>query len=58
LLLRHSLGLESEASAIEKAVEEVLAEGYRTQDIHEPETTLVGTEEMGDLVSRRINDAE
>lgn len=30
LLLRHSLGLEQEAAAIEKAVSQVLDEGYRT----------------------------
>ena len=33
LLLRHSLGLEDEAQAIEQAVQGVLAEGYRTRDI-------------------------
>ena len=33
LLLRHSLGLEQEAAAIERAVSQVLDEGYRTGDI-------------------------
>jgi 3-isopropylmalate dehydrogenase len=33
LLLRHSLGLEAEASAVEQAVESALADGARTADI-------------------------
>ena len=57
MLLRHSLELENEAQVIEYAVEAVLTAGYRTQDIHEETTTLVGTEEMGDLVVERINNA-
>ena len=50
MLLRHSLGLEQEADAVETAVEAVLAQGYRTRDIAEPGATTVGTREMGDLV--------
>jgi 3-isopropylmalate dehydrogenase len=51
MLLRHSLGLEDEAEAIERAVETVLDEGYRTPDIAGVGTRGVGTEEMGDLVA-------
>jgi len=54
MLLRHSLGLEAEAQAVESAVGAVLADGYRTNDIAEPGTTVVGTREMGDLVAERI----
>ena len=54
MLLRHSLGLESEAQSIESAVGAVLADGYRTNDIAEQGTTVVGTREMGDLVAGRI----
>jgi 3-isopropylmalate dehydrogenase len=50
MLLRHSLGLEQEAQAAEAAVEQVLAQGYRTPDIAGPETQVVGTREMGDRV--------
>jgi 3-isopropylmalate dehydrogenase len=57
MLLRHSLGLEGEARAVEGAVEAVLAEGYRTKDIHGENTILVGTAEMGDLVAERIRHA-
>ncbi len=55
LLMRYSLGLTEEASVVEKAVEEVLTEGYRTPDIAgEPSsqsaTKAVSTSEMGDQV--------
>jgi 3-isopropylmalate dehydrogenase len=54
MLLRHSLELEGEARAVEGAVEAVLADGYRTQDIHGENTTLIGTAEVGDRVAERI----
>jgi 3-isopropylmalate dehydrogenase len=54
MLLRYALGLEEEASAIERAVETVLEEGYRTLDLHFDGHTLVGAEEMGDLIAQRI----
>jgi 3-isopropylmalate dehydrogenase len=51
-LLRYSFGLEYEAQRIEKAVERVLEQGYRTGDLagtSEGEK-IVGTIEMGDAV--------
>ncbi len=54
LLLRHSLGLETEAQAIERAVDDVLAAGVRTGDIADPGSEVVGTTVMGDLVVARI----
>ena len=54
LLLRHSLGLEAEAAAIERAVSQVLDEGYRTGDIFSEGCTRVGCTQMGDLVAQRI----
>ncbi len=50
MLLRLSLGKPDEADRIERAVRSVLAQGYRTADIHEPGTRKVGTSEMGDAV--------
>lgn len=50
MLLRFSLGLEAEAAAVEKAVEDTLAKGYRTYDIMESGKTKVGTSEMGDRI--------
>jgi len=58
MLLRYSLGLDDEAQAIEDAMQAVLQEGYRTKDIREEGTTLVGTKEMGDLIAERIKDAQ
>ncbi|MDR2131989.1 MAG: 3-isopropylmalate dehydrogenase, partial [Clostridiales Family XIII bacterium] len=54
MLLRHSLKLEAEASAVEDAVRAVLAEGYRTPDLHTEGKTKVGTAETGDLVAARV----
>lgn len=54
LLLRHSLGLEREAAAIEAAVAQVLDEGYRTGDIWAEGCTKVGCTQMGDLVAARV----
>jgi len=54
MLLRHSLGLEEEAQAVEAAVEAVLQDGYRTPDIAGRGEEAVGTEEMGDLVAARL----
>jgi 3-isopropylmalate dehydrogenase len=54
MLLRYSLGLETEAHAIERAVEAALDEGYRTPDIHVDGNHLVGAQEMGDVIAERI----
>ncbi|MDP2934982.1 MAG: isocitrate/isopropylmalate family dehydrogenase, partial [Dehalococcoidia bacterium] len=54
MMLRHSLGLETEAAAIESAVESVLESGYRTYDIMEEGRTKVGTSKMGDLICKAI----
>ena len=47
MLLRHSLTLEQEASAIEQAVEQVINAGYRTEDLREEGKTILKTREMG-----------
>ena len=54
MLLRFSLGLEKEAKAIEDAVDRALAQGYRTYDIAEEDSLLVGTKAMGDLISELV----
>ncbi len=54
LLLRHSLGLEAEAQAVEAAVARVLDEGFRTADIRSEGTKVVGCIQMGALVAERI----
>lgn len=55
MLLRFSLDLDREADAIERAVKQVLTDGYRTCDIISEGTTLVGTKEMGQLIIDRID---
>ncbi|MBI4524414.1 MAG: 3-isopropylmalate dehydrogenase [Deltaproteobacteria bacterium] len=54
LMLRHSLDQAKVADDIERAVEEVLNEGYRTADIQEPGCRLVGCKEMGRLVQEKM----
>ena len=54
MMLRYSFGLEEEAQAIEKAVDKVLDEGYRTADIYEDGMKKVGTRKMGELIAAAI----
>ena len=60
MLLRYDFKLETEAKAIENAVNEVLDQGWRTGDIAgdldavKAQGKLVGTKEMGDLVVSKI----
>jgi 3-isopropylmalate dehydrogenase len=54
MLLRQSLGLETEARAVEHAVELALVDGVRTADIHDLGTRCVGTAELGSAVAERI----
>jgi 3-isopropylmalate dehydrogenase len=50
MLLRHSLGLSSEAEAIEKAVDAVLNQGHRTGDIAKEGESPLGITEMTEKV--------
>jgi 3-isopropylmalate dehydrogenase len=50
MLLRHSLGLEAEASAVEAAVSKAIDEGARTVDIAEAGRTPLTTRQMGDTI--------
>jgi len=58
MMLRLSFGLEREAAAVERAVEEVLEAGYRTPDIMGEGKKLVGTQEMGRQVVARLYPVE
>jgi 3-isopropylmalate dehydrogenase len=55
LLLRHSLGLEQEAAAVEVAIADAIAAGARTADIATPGDTTVSTGEMSDEIMRCLN---
>jgi len=57
LMLRHSLDQGVAAERIEKAVGDVLDEGYRTADIQEEGCRLIGCKEMGRLVREKIQKA-
>ena len=54
MMLRYSLDLDQEADAVEQAVKEVLAQGYRTVDIMSEGCTQLGTVEMGDKIAEAI----
>lgn len=54
MLLRESFGLHREAGWIEAAVAEVLRHGFRTFDVAEQGTTLVGTAEMGERIAASV----
>ena len=54
MLLSSSLGLAQETSAIEKAVNTVLAKGYRTPDIGANGGKKVGCAKMGELIALEI----
>jgi len=54
MLLRYSLSLGADADRIDSAVIRVLEQGHRTRDVHAAGATLVGTKEMGDLISAEV----
>ena len=54
MLLRHSLGLEAEAAAVESAVEGAVAAGVRTADIAVPGQPPVGSSAVTDAILERL----
>jgi 3-isopropylmalate dehydrogenase len=54
MLLRHALGLEAEARAIESAIGDALNAGHRTADLAQGTETRVGTKEMAAAIESRI----
>ena len=55
MMLRYSFDLDREADAIERAVKQVLKEGYRTGDIMSEGCRKVGCSKMGDLLAEFIS---
>lgn len=55
MCLRYSLGRGEDATLLEKAVERVLADGYRTGDIMQAGMTKVGTAIMTDMILKRLD---
>jgi len=54
MLLRYSTDMPADAERVETAVMRVLEHGYRTADIRQEGTKVVGTAEMGDLIVREL----
>ena len=54
MLLRHSLGLEEEAHAVEQAIERVISDGGRTADIATPGQRKLGTAEMTEAILAQL----
>lgn len=57
LMFEYTFKLPKEAKMIQAAVEKVLNDGYRTQDIMDAESKLLSTTEMGDRVIGELFDA-
>jgi len=55
MCLRYSFGRGDDATLLEKAVERVLAEGYRTDDIMQPGMTKLGTGAMTDAILKALD---
>jgi 3-isopropylmalate dehydrogenase len=55
LMLRHSLGLETESKAIEDAVWKALSEGYATVDIAKQGSPSLSTKEMTEVIANFIH---
>ena len=51
--LRYSFNLNNAADAIEQAIQKALADGYRTGDLAD-ENTSISTSEMGDVIAKNI----
>ena len=54
MMLRYGLNRELEAQTIERAVESVLKQGYRTPDIMSAGKKQINTQKMGDLIAEAI----
>jgi 3-isopropylmalate dehydrogenase len=54
MMLRESFGMAREAAIVEAAVEEVLRLGFRTFDIAEAGTTVVGTAELAGRIADHV----
>ncbi|MDA0339687.1 MAG: 3-isopropylmalate dehydrogenase [Proteobacteria bacterium] len=55
MALRYSFDLAEDATLVEKAVENVLAAGYRTADIMQPGMTKTSTTGMGDAILTELD---
>ena len=54
MLFKYSLNDQETADQIDQAVEQVLSDGFRTADIAEEGTKIIGTDEMGEAVLKML----
>ena len=54
MMLRYQFGEEEAATKIEKAVSDLLDDGYRTGDIMSEGCTLIGCVKMGEILMQKI----
>lgn len=54
MMLDFSFGLKQEAESVKNAVSKALQQGYRTIDIINKDSELVGCEKMGDIISNLV----
>ncbi len=54
MMFRYSFKLAEEADAIERAVDQALADGWRTADIAGPGESVIGTRKMGEVIRANI----
>jgi 3-isopropylmalate dehydrogenase len=54
MALRYSCGMTDEADLIDKAISDVLSDGFRTGDIMQPGMRQVGTTEMGSAILGKL----
>ena len=55
MMLRYSFDLAEDADLVEKAIQNVLNAGYRTNDIMQPGKTLISTTAMGEMVTKELD---
>ncbi len=56
MMFRHSFQMTQAADIIEEAIERSLEQGYRTNDIHSGETTLVSLSEMSGYILGKVEE--
>lgn len=56
MMFRHSFQMTQAAGIIEEAIERSLEQGYRTNDIHSGETTLVSLSEMSGYILAKVEE--
>jgi 3-isopropylmalate dehydrogenase len=55
MAFRYSFGRPDDATLLDKAVDRVLADGYRTSDIMQPGMTKLGTKAMTDVILKALD---